>query len=420
MAKRRLSNRQHRRISAKVTRSDAEGQLEDAREGLVIVQHGRHVEIEDSETGAIVRCKQRANLPIVVAGDRILWRAELSGEQTDEEDTNKVQGKAFDTGTGTGTDAKEGPANTAQNELDRTCTRAETRRIENAKHAVVESLLPRSSLIQRPDKFGKLRTLAANVELMLITIAPKPEPFFNLIDRYIVAANYCGIEPHILINKIDLVGTLDQHEESVLKASSSIFSGPGSEELVDESIYSDIQERLAAIKSFYPSIGVPVIEVSSKHKSGVAALKNDIAEMTTIFVGQSGVGKSSLIQSLAPPDAHDIAVGKLSSARDKGRHTTSYSRLYKLVNSASCIDSPGIREFGLWHMRESDIIKAFPDVEEIAKACKFRDCQHGKEPACEIQKKISEDAFFKLRFDSYKAIVHSLNDVDIYQKKREK
>ena len=385
MAKRRLSKQQSRRIASKALDLKAlVDHREDMRKGLVVTQYGRRADVEDVASGTVVRCKQRANLPPVVAGDLVIWSGQLEDTAPEFNELNKVPGR----------------------DQEESITQLKVTR------AVVESLFERKSVIQRPDKFGKLRTLAANVDLMFVTVAAKPEPHFNFIDRYLVAAFHCGVAPHIVINKAELLGAeSDEHADSA------------------------IRERLDQVREFYPSVDIPVSVVSAKTGQGLDELGALIQNQSAVFVGQSGVGKSSLIKSLlleeqdllgdladeaagpekqATEDIDQIEIGDLSHARDKGRHTTTYSKVYKLINNGLCIDSPGIREFGLWHLSEEDIIRAFPDIAEISVHCRFRNCRHEKEPGCAIRDKVGNDPFFASRYQSYRAILSSLDDYTVH------
>ena len=134
----------------------------------------------------------------------------------------------------------------------------------------------------------------------------------------------------------------------------------------------------------------------------------------TIFVGQSGVGKSSLIQALLPKE--DIKIGELSEAVKKGRHTTTHASLYHFEFGGHCIDSPGIREFGLWHLTAEEVLNGFKELQSLAEHCKFRDCSHSHEPGCALLKALDEQVISEQRFKSYQQIIHSLDDVDIIPK----
>ena len=125
-----------------------------------------------------------------------------------------------------------------------------------------------------------------------------------------------------------------------------------------------------------------------------------------MFVGQSGVGKSSLINTLLPDE--ELKVGALSKATKKGRHTTTTARLYHFPAGGDLIDSPGIREFGLWHMSEEDVTYGFRELREIAGYCRFRDCKHETEPGCAILKALDEGIISEERFISYQRILATL------------
>ncbi len=279
--------------------------------GLVICHYGQQLDIEshaEHNRGTVYRCHQRSNLPPLVTGDNVVWQAA---------DDNS---------------------------------------------GVVVALQERRTILSRPNAHGDQRPVAANVDVMAIVIAPLPQPFGNLIDRYLVAAESLGLRAVILLNKTDLLdSTRDAFIEPLLE--------------------------------LYKNIGYPVIRVSTKSNGGIEDLQQFLAQQTAVFVGQSGVGKSSLINSLRdtsrlPDDMPDLqedaAVGELSAGRDKGTHTTTATRLYHLIGSGDLIDSPGIREFGLWHMDQHQLIAGFIEFKPFIDKCRFRDCRHLHEPGCAL------------------------------------
>ena len=144
----------------------------------------------------------------------------------------------------------------------------------------------------------------------------------------------------------------------------------------------------------------------------MAQLQQWLSTGTAIFVGQSGVGKSSVIQYLLPDE--EIKVGKLSEQVKKGRHTTTHARLYHFPTGGDCIDSPGIREFGLWHLTEDDVTAGFRELTPCMGQCRFRNCRHQQEPGCALQNAVTSGAISKERFQSYQLIVASLNDVTVH------
>jgi len=232
--------------------------------GLVISHFGQQLDIEaleGKETGEIFRCHQRSNLEPLVTGDHVIWRR----------------------GTPTG---------------------------------VVIANLQRNSLLQRPNNFAELKPVAANIDNVIIVIAPEPQAHANLIDRYLVATENSQLRPLILLNKLDLLNA-DKH--------------------------SGLQELLQR----YSAINYATLMVSSKTGEGINELQEYLEGQTSIFVGQSGVGKSALINALLP--GVNTLEGSLSKARGKGRHTTTSARLFHFPAGGDLIDSPGIREFGMWH-----------------------------------------------------------------------
>ena len=335
LTKRRLTKQQRLRIQENQAKTRAQVNAQQEAEeylspsdlgpeqhGRVIASYGTQVDIEpeqDSEEG-IRRCHLRANLPTIVTGDRVTW--------------------------------------------------------QNGEHqGVVIAQHPRKSELCRPNNRGKLRPVAANIDRIIVVIAPYPEPHRNLINRYLVAAENQSIKPVVILNKADLI---------------------------DDSNCNDLTDIL----DNYLNLGYECFLVSAQTGEGVDRLEDYLEGFTSVFVGQSGVGKSSLLNTLSP--GINAAVGALSTAKAKGTHTTTNSQLFHLPNGGDVIDSPGIREFGLWHLDTASIANGFIEFRPFLGKCKFRDCQHKQEPGCALCQAVEDGAIEQERFDSYWHIVHSL------------
>ena len=241
---------------------------------------------------------------------------------------------------------------------------------------VIVALQERQSILTRPDYRGKLRPVAANVDRIIIVACPSPRTPVNLIDRYLVATAHDDIQPVILLNKHDLI---DQ-----------------------------APEMLEELKQ-YEDLGCITLIASIHNEEELAAIKTLVAEGNSVFVGQSGVGKSSIISALLPGE--DIRVGEISEATGKGRHTTTTAKIYHIPSGGQLIDSPGIREFGLWHITEEDLDKGFPDVTEHAHYCKFNNCTHTHEPKCAVKIAVENGELLERRLNSYLAIRDSIDEV---------
>ncbi len=341
MSKRKLTRRQQWRIekiqeerSARAAKRDqrADEQLSETdlgpeQHGLIITHYGTQVVVETTEgenTGQHQRCHFRSNLGSLVTGDRVVWR----------------------------------PGNPT---------------------GVVVAVMPRTSALQRPDPHGDMKTVAANIDRILIVVAPYPEPHANLIDRYLVAANAIDIEPVLIINKSDRI---------------------------DDST----RAKVAYLEATYRQLGYDVLKVSTKTEHGLDELRNFVTQFTSVFVGQSGVGKSSLINALLPES--NLRVGELSE-RQQGTHTTTSATLLHFPGGGHLIDSPGIREFGLWHMEEDQVLEGFIEFRPFMGYCKFRDCSHRHEPGCAILKALDEGKISQTRMDSYRYILSTL-DTDTF------
>jgi len=242
---------------------------------------------------------------------------------------------------------------------------------------VIVAVEPRTSLLQKPGFGGKLKPMAANIDQIIIVSAVQPEPNPYLIDRYLVAAENLPATPVILINKVDL---LDNNN----------------------------QKTIQNIETEYTNIGYQLIKASNIIGNGFDQLLNALKNRTSIFVGLSGVGKSSLINHLIPE--LDIRVGELSEASGEGRHTTTSSTLYNLPCGGKLIDSPGVRDFGLWNMDAGDILYGFKELRPFIGQCKFSNCKHESEPNCAIQQAIKENKISSHRFINYKKILQEYTE----------
>ena len=239
--------------------------------------------------------------------------------------------------------------------------------------AVIEKIVERSSLLYRSDQY-KSKLLAANLTQVFIVVATEPGFADDLISRSLVAADAAGISAHLILNKTDVT-------PSLAKA----------------------RERLRA----YTSLGYPLHEVSAlgAPEAACATLRPLLAQNSSIFIGQSGMGKSSLINLLVP-DA-DIATREISTALDTGKHTTTFTRLYNIDEiQASIIDSPGFQEFGLYHLSEGMIERAFREFSPYLGGCKFYNCRHLIEPQCAVLAAVAGGTIAPHRHALYAQLLH--------------
>ncbi len=242
---------------------------------------------------------------------------------------------------------------------------------------VVLALEPRSNYLARPDRRGQAKVVAANIDQLMIVSAFKPTLNTRLIDRYLVAAELSGITPLIVFNKIDLPDNIKM---------------------------ADLKEQL----SIYSELGYQVIFTSAKQEKGIQSLQSILLNKISIFVGHSGVGKSSIINALLPESPAEV--GNISDSTQKGRHTTTLAQLYHLPSGGDLIDSPGIREFGLWQVKLEQADEGFIEFRPYLGQCRFRDCLHEEEPGCSILEAVKEGKINEIRWDSYRRILESLRE----------
>jgi ribosome biogenesis GTPase / thiamine phosphate phosphatase len=237
---------------------------------------------------------------------------------------------------------------------------------EGEAQGVVVSRYPRQTMLGRPDKHGKFRPIAANITQVIVVVAVKPELTWPLLDSYLVMAEYLGLQVCIVLNKVDIPSA-------------------------------SIQQELLAL---YQPLGYPVLFTSTLDNQGNELLKQALNNHTSVFVGQSGVGKSSLIAKILPHE-NNIQTAKITRGSELGRHTTAYSRLYHLACGGALIDSPGVREFGLWHMQAKEIIKGYREFNPLISQCKFRNCNHNDSPGCAIVAAVNEGKLARKRYDNF-------------------
>lgn len=254
---------------------------------------------------------------------------------------------------------------------------------ENVRvNGIVEAVHERTSVLTRPDYYDGIKPIAANIDQIIIVSAILPELSLNIIDRYLVACETLNIEPLIVLNKVDM---LDAESRAMVSEWMQI----------------------------YKDIGYRVLEVSSYTKEGLEALTQALIGRISIFAGQSGVGKSSLLNTLLPTMEESILVNQVSDNSGLGQHTTTASRLYHFPLGGDVIDSPGVREFGLWHLTPEQVTKGFIEFRPFLGGCKFRDCKHNDDPGCLITEAVDKGEIAPTRFENYHRILESMSQVKV-------
>src|SRR5580658_744962 len=234
--------------------------------------------------------------------------------------------------------------------------------------AHVTAVLARASCLYRTNLRADEEPVVANLTLMLVTLAPLPVPDLFVIDRYLAAAASAGIRASLVLNKCEL---------------------PWSAELATE-------------LSAYAAVGYAQLAVSAKSEVGMAQLRAACVGDIAAFVGQSGVGKSSLVGRLVPEA--DIRTGELMLRSQEGVHTTTASRLYDLAAGGHLIDSPGVRDFAPALSRLEPTSLGFLEVAQLAPRCRFDNCRHLREPACAVRAASESGAISPRRYESYRRL----------------
>jgi ribosome biogenesis GTPase len=241
--------------------------------------------------------------------------------------------------------------------------------LTGAGSAVIESVEPRRTLFYRSDA-RREKLIAANVTQILIVVATQPPYYADLVNRCLVGAEAAGIAALIVLNKIDLPQA----------------------------------DAVSASLDLYRALRYPVVPLSAKRD--LTPLKSHLTGHLSVLVGQSGMGKSTIVNGLAPQAAARVA--EISAALGSGRHTTTHAELYHLAGNADIIDSPGLQEFGLHHLSPEATASAFPEFRPFLGHCRFRNCGHLAEPGCAIADALAEGRLDASRVASYRQLARDL------------
>ena len=245
---------------------------------------------------------------------------------------------------------------------------------------VIVDIVPRRNyVIRRASNLSKeSHIIAANVDQALLMVTLRsPETPKEFADRFLVTCEAYKVPAAILLSKIDLQDA----------------------------------EAVAEFRAVYEGAGYRVLEVSAKEGRGVEEVRNLLAGRTTLVSGNSGVGKSTLIQTIDP--SLDIRIGEISDSHHKGRHTTTFSTMYPLAEGGAVIDTPGIKGFGLLDIDDAELWHYFPEMMRVAPGCRFYNCTHTHEPGCAVVAAVEAGEIAWSRYESYLKI---LDDDEKYRK----
>ena len=243
----------------------------------------------------------------------------------------------------------------------------------NESDFIITKILPRKNSLIRKNKYENKEILASNLSEIVIVIGKPPSPDWFLVDRYIGSAEKIKIDASIICNKSDL-------------------------NWIDDTIRSNL--------AVYSKIGYKIIECSAAQDKNLTEIKDYLSNKTTILVGQSGVGKSSIINSLS--EYSNLKTQSISLAKKEGKHTTVNSNMIDLPNDGYVIDSPGVRDYLPDFNHENEASISFKEIHNVGLKCKYNDCMHIKEQECTVKSSVSEGKINERRYDSYKRLVNKI------------
>ncbi len=235
---------------------------------------------------------------------------------------------------------------------------------------LITNVLQRDNALTRPNMRGRTEVLAANVELLVAVAAASPEPDWFIIDRYLVAAENMGVDAAVVYNKIDLAPP---------------------------------EKEVAAMLRDYEQAGYTTIQCSATTGRNLDALRHLLAGKLAIMVGQSGVGKSSILNRLLGDDAQRTAA--ISDKTGEGKHTTVNSMMLFLPGGAGIIDSPGVRDYAPALESATQVIHGFREIEKARHGCRFANCRHLREPDCAVKAAVEAGAISSRRYESYRRLL---------------
>jgi len=244
---------------------------------------------------------------------------------------------------------------------------------QDMPEGLIERVEPRHGLLTRASR-GREHVVAANVDqaaIVLSLVQPELKP--HLIDRYLAAATLGQLRPLILLNKVDLV---------------------------------EDPARYQPLIGYYAQLGIPVLLTSATTGYGLDHLRELLHGRVTVFAGQSGVGKSSLLNALMP-DLH-LPTRSVSAATEKGRHTTTYAQLLPLPDGGWVVDTPGVRQLQLWNIQREEVEGLFLEFRPFVPLCAFADCTHTHETGCAVQQAVARNRISLRRYHSYLGLFHDL------------
>ena len=243
---------------------------------------------------------------------------------------------------------------------------------------VVVEIKTRRNAFARADSRQRKQVIAANLDRVLIVSAPSPQPSRDLVERYLVAVHSLGIEPVLVLNKADLPNAAPTRSE-----------GP----------FDHLDD--------YRALGYPVLTTSCKGPPGTGELDAALKNRVSILVGQSGVGKSSLVNAVLPD--LDLQTGALSRVTGKGTHTTTTTIMYTLPCGGRLIDSPGVWEYGLWRLDATELADGFIEFRDVAACCRFNDCRHAGEPGCSVAAAVERGDILPWRYAAYRRLLDQMD-----------